>query len=259
MAAASAGCCTAGPAAGSGSLFRRRGGRRVRARLLTVLGAQSQREVLRSRHRVLAAMQAQVVEQGRYLGGRPPYGYRLVDAGPHPNRAHARWGRRLQRLDPDPVCGPFVRWMFEQRLEGRSVAGIARELNERGIPCPSDVDPGRNRHREGGAWTLQTVAVTLAVSPAGCTPTWRSRRRAGRSAASSSATCSPASTACTPCCGERAGPHFLQEGENYFALDAVPSGPPTQVPGSSTGKGLFSANRPVAAATPARARPRCRT
>ena len=130
--------------------------------LMTVLGAQSQREVLRSRHRVLAAMQAQVVEQGRYLGGRPPYGYRLVDAGPHPNRAHARWGRRLQRLDPDPVCGPFVRWMFEQRLAGRSVAGIARELNERGVPCPSDVDPGRNRHREGGAWTLQTVAVILA-------------------------------------------------------------------------------------------------
>ncbi len=37
--------------------------------LVTVLGAQSQREVLRSRHRVLAAMQAQVAGQGRYLGG----------------------------------------------------------------------------------------------------------------------------------------------------------------------------------------------
>jgi len=40
--------------------------------LVTVLGAQSQREVLRSRHRVLAAMQAQAREQGRLLGGRPP-------------------------------------------------------------------------------------------------------------------------------------------------------------------------------------------
>jgi len=61
--------------------------------LVMVLGAQSQREVLRSRHRVLAAMRAQAREQGRYLGGQPPYGYRLADAGPHPNQAHARWGR----------------------------------------------------------------------------------------------------------------------------------------------------------------------
>jgi hypothetical protein len=68
--------------------------------LMLLLGVQSRREVLRSRHRVIAAMLAQVCYQGRYLGGRPPYGYRLVDAGPHPNRAHAQWGRRLRRLDP---------------------------------------------------------------------------------------------------------------------------------------------------------------
>jgi hypothetical protein len=40
--------------------------------LMLLLGAQSRREVLRSRHRVLAAMRAQVCEQGRYLGGSPP-------------------------------------------------------------------------------------------------------------------------------------------------------------------------------------------
>lgn len=130
--------------------------------LMTVLGAQSQREVLRSRHRVLAAMRTQAREQGRYLGGRPPYGYRLVDAGPHPNRTHAGWGRRLQRLHPDPETAPHVRWMFARRLTGRSVASIARELTERGVPCPSEADPERNRHRSGGAWRLRTVAVILA-------------------------------------------------------------------------------------------------
>lgn len=130
--------------------------------LVAVLGAQSQREVLRSRHRVLAAMQAQVSDQGRYLGGRPPYGYQLVDAGPHPNRAHSQWGRRLRRLDPDPATAPQVRWIFEQRLAGRSVASIARERGERGVACPSDAEPDRNRHRGGGAWTLRTVAVILA-------------------------------------------------------------------------------------------------
>ena len=77
---------------------------------------------------VIGGMRAQASEQGRYLGGRPQYGYRLVDAGPHPNRAHARWGRRLQRLDPDPVTSPYVQWMFAQRSAGRSVASIAGEL-----------------------------------------------------------------------------------------------------------------------------------
>lgn len=130
--------------------------------LMQVLAAQSQREVVRSRHRTLAAMTAQTVEQGRFLGGRPPYGYRLVDAGPHPNRAHAAWGRRRQRLDPDPVTAQHVRWIFAERLAGRSTAGIARELNERGVPCPSAADPGRNRHRSGQAWNLRSVAVILA-------------------------------------------------------------------------------------------------
>jgi hypothetical protein len=127
-----------------------------------LLGAQSKREVQRSRFRTLAAMRAQVREQGRYQGGRPPYGYRLADAGPHPNAAHARWGRRLQRLQPDPATAPQVRWMFAQRLAGHSVAGIARDLNERGVPCPSNVDRERNRHRSGAGWTTRTVAAILA-------------------------------------------------------------------------------------------------
>lgn len=80
----------------------------------------------------------------------PPYGYRLVDAGPHPNQAHAQWGRRLRRLDPDPLTAPHVRWIFARRLSGVSVAGIARELNEHGIPCPSvpiesEIPTGRGR------------------------------------------------------------------------------------------------------------------
>ncbi|TVZ02024.1 hypothetical protein EAS64_31895 [Trebonia kvetii] len=73
-------------------------------------------------------------DQGRYLGGRPPYGYRLGDAGPHPNKAHAAWGRRARRLEPDPETAHVVRWIFAQRLAGHSAARIARALNEAGIP-----------------------------------------------------------------------------------------------------------------------------
>jgi site-specific DNA recombinase len=64
-------------------------GNRDHRALTALLATQSQREVLRARHRVLAAMRNQATQQGRYLGGRPPYGYQLVDAGPHPNPADA--------------------------------------------------------------------------------------------------------------------------------------------------------------------------
>ena len=128
---------------------------------MTVLGRSSKREITRTSIRVRAAMAAQTREQGRYLGGRPPYGYRLADAGPHPNKAHAAWGRRAHRLQPDPDTAHVVRWMFEQRLAGHSVARIARALNDAGVPCPSAADPGRNRHRSGAAWTLRTVATIL--------------------------------------------------------------------------------------------------
>ena len=59
--------------------------------LMLTLGWQSKREITRTKIRVRAAMATQTRDQGRYLGGRPPYGYRLADAGPHPNKAHAAW------------------------------------------------------------------------------------------------------------------------------------------------------------------------
>jgi site-specific DNA recombinase len=90
--------------------------------LMLALGLQSKREITRTRIRVRAAMAAQTREQGRYLGGRPPYGYRLADAGPHPNTAHAARGRRAHCLEPDPVTAPVVAWMFAQRLAGHSIA-----------------------------------------------------------------------------------------------------------------------------------------
>jgi site-specific DNA recombinase len=130
-------------------------------RAMTVLGLSSKREVTRTSIRVRTAMAVQARERGRYLGGRPPYGYRLGDAGPHPNKAHAAWGRRAYRLEPDPETAHVVPWIFAQRLAGHSVARIARALNDAGIPCPSAADPTRNPHRTGAAWTLGTVTTIL--------------------------------------------------------------------------------------------------
>jgi len=82
--------------------------------------------------------------------------------GPHPNKAHAARGRRAHRLEPDPVTAPVVSWMFAQRLAGHSAARITRALDDAGVPCPPAADPGRNPHRTGTRWTLQTVAAILA-------------------------------------------------------------------------------------------------
>jgi site-specific DNA recombinase len=62
--------------------------------------------------------------------------HRLADASPHPNKAHAAWGWRADRLEPDPATPPVVRWMFAQRLAGHSVARITRALNDAGIFGP---------------------------------------------------------------------------------------------------------------------------
>ena len=129
---------------------------------MTVLGLSSKREVTRTSIRVRTAMAVQAREQGRYLGGRPPHGYRLGDAGPHPNKAHAAWGRRAHRLEPDPETAHVVQWIFAQRLTGHSVARIARALNDAGVPCPSAADPGRNQHRTGTEWKLGTVTTILS-------------------------------------------------------------------------------------------------
>lgn len=53
-------------------------------------------------------MAAQAQVEGRFLGGRPPYGYLIVDAGPHPNPSKAADGKRLHKLDIDPEAMPVV-------------------------------------------------------------------------------------------------------------------------------------------------------
>lgn len=129
--------------------------------LMALLGILSRREVQRARRRVINAMTVQVSEQGRYEGGRVPYGLRLVEAGPHPNRRLARRGICLQKFDTDPDTAPIVAWIFARRLEGFSLARIARDLNNQHIPCPSAEDPEANPHRTGAGWTLGTVREIL--------------------------------------------------------------------------------------------------
>lgn len=74
--------------------------------VMSVFAGMSKGERNRIKIRVRSAMASQAKIEGRFLGGRPPYGSRLADAGPHPNPAKAADGRRLHRLEPDPVTCP---------------------------------------------------------------------------------------------------------------------------------------------------------
>lgn len=62
--------------------------------------------------------------QGKFIGSFPAYGY-LKD----PDDRH--------RLIIDKDTAPVVRMIFEKFIGGRSIMGIAKDLNEMGIPNPS--------------------------------------------------------------------------------------------------------------------------
>lgn len=132
--------------------------------ILGLFGGMSKAERNRIRVRVRSQMVVQARE-GRFLGGRPPYGYQLADAGPHPNPAKAADGKRLRRLERDPVAAPVVARIYDMYLrQNLGIKTIAQRLTDDGIPSPSGHDPARNPHRAGskGAWSRSAVRTILS-------------------------------------------------------------------------------------------------
>jgi site-specific DNA recombinase len=130
--------------------------------IMSVFGGMSKGERSRVKIRVRTAMAAQAKIEGRFLGGRPPYGYRLVDAGPHPNPAKAADGKRLHKLEPDPTTAAVVKRIFALYLSGLGIFAIAERLTRDSIPSPSAADPARNRHRTGEGWAKSAIKAILA-------------------------------------------------------------------------------------------------
>ena len=126
--------------------------------VMSLYGGMSKGERNRIKIRVRTAMAAQATMEGRFLGGRPPYGYRLADAGRHPNHSKAADGKRLHRLEADPITAPG-REAHLPRLPrpGRGIYAIAESLTRDGILSPSAADPVRNPHRHVQAWSKTLV------------------------------------------------------------------------------------------------------
>ena len=95
-------------------------------------------------------MAARAANGGRFLGGRPRYGYLLGDAGRHPNPSKAAIGQRLRRLAVHPNAAPIVQHIFDEYVNGRGLHLISSGLNNDDVPSPSAHDPERNRHRASG-------------------------------------------------------------------------------------------------------------
>jgi hypothetical protein len=109
-------------------------------------------------------MDTQVVNEGRHQGDRAPYGYVVVDGGPHPNPRKAAEGYRLRLLAVDESTAEVVRRIFDEYLEGLGDRAIAHGLNRDGIPCPSAQRPEQNRHRLADGWQGSTVRAILEFS-----------------------------------------------------------------------------------------------
>ena len=141
--------------------------------VMSLFGGLSKAERRRIQHRTRAAVPA-LATDGRWLGGRPNYGYRVVDTElPHPNRAKASAGARLRTLEPDPDTAPVVQRIFEMYDSGIGYRSIAQRLESEGIPSPGEVGPVRHP-RSAGVWGGSAVRAILV------NPRYLGRQVAGR-------------------------------------------------------------------------------
>ena len=130
--------------------------------LMSVLGGMSESERQHVQARVRAAMDAQVLNEGRHQGGRAPYGYLVVDGGAHPNPRKAAESYRLRVLVAiDEASAAVVRRIFGEYLDGKGDRAIAAGLNRDNIACPSAHRPDQNSHRLADGWQGSTVRAIL--------------------------------------------------------------------------------------------------
>jgi DNA invertase Pin-like site-specific DNA recombinase len=145
--------------------------------VMSLYGGMSKGERNRIKLRVRSAMAAQAATEGRFLGGRPPYGYQLADAGPHPNPGKAAAGQRAHRLEIDPIAAPIVKRIFADYLAGNGLHAVAEGLNRDGVPSPSAHDRARNRHRSGVGWSKSAIRAILSNARYTGREVWNRQRR----------------------------------------------------------------------------------
>lgn len=99
-------------------------------------------EFLEYQKRIMGNGRMLSVQNGNFIGQRPPYGY---------NKTVIKEGKRkCHTLVPNPETAPVVKMIFEMYANGTSAGQIARTLTEMGIPTAN-----------GGKWTASSIKPIL--------------------------------------------------------------------------------------------------
>lgn len=120
-------------------------GRLIIAVLSELARAESENMSTRTRSALRARKAA-----GRWMGGRPPYGFRVtakaLKAGNNPASFHIDPEAEPGRLVVDPATGPVLRGILDRLLAGDTTYEVAQWLNADGVPGP-----------RGGKWAAPQI------------------------------------------------------------------------------------------------------
>ena len=101
-----------------------------------------------------SAAYRQMAEHGLYKAPHAPYGYRKDPEN-----------KRKLVVEPDEAA--VVREIFDMRISGMNMVDIAKDINERGLPCPAALKINNNTrktwhgHSDGFVWTAATIRNIL--------------------------------------------------------------------------------------------------
>ena len=113
--------------------------------------AEGELEAMRERQR---SSRRKLREAARWPGGKPPYGYRVVD----------NTGGVGKILEIDPHAYKVVRRIVDSVLDGHSIGSIVEELNNEGVPPPSDhhriVNGGEDTGSVWRTWPMRHLLLS---------------------------------------------------------------------------------------------------
>ena len=100
----------------------------------------------------ICSVMRSIQKQGKFAGGRAPYGYNL-----HPDDKHL--------LIADPETAPIVRKIFEMYAQGETLHGIATTLNLQGVHSPGrrlyDIGVATTDKFKNSKWYVPTLRRIL--------------------------------------------------------------------------------------------------